>query len=123
MVKPTFPTQGGSYVRRKDGSLHRLTAEEEARRHARQRKSFSEAVDETLAQDQLSATAVLDRIKETLGCETDAELADVFGVSPQSVSNRRVRNFVPYREAIFVAMWAGVSIDYLLTGERTLQRS
>lgn len=116
------PSRGGSYVRRKDGTLHRLTTEEEARRHARQQKSFLEAVDETLAMDRLSATAVLDRIKESLGVESDAELAELFGVSPQSISNRRTRNFVPYRETIYIAMWAGVSIDYLLTGEHTLQR-
>jgi hypothetical protein len=116
------PSRGGSYVRRKDGTLHRLTPEEEARGHARRRKSFSEAVEETLATDQLSATAVLDRIKESLGIASDVQLAELFGVSPQSISNRRTRNFVPYREAIYLAMWAGVSIDYLLTGVRTLQR-
>lgn len=80
------------------------------------RESFGDAVNTTLDDEQLSAAAVIDRLKEVLGADSDAELAWIFGTSPQSLSNRRARNSVPYREAIYVALWACVSLDYLLTG-------
>lgn len=80
--------------------------------------AFGAAVDQTLAGERFSAIAVFDRIKEALGCDSDAELAWIFGSSPQSISNRRQRNSVPYREAIYVSIWAGVSLDYILTGQR-----
>lgn len=112
------PAKGGSYIRRKDGSLHRLTPDEEESLSARGgRKTFAEAVDQTLADERLSANAVFDRLKTALGADSDAELAWIFGVSPASLSNRRRRNSVPYREAVFVALWARVSLDFLLTGQ------
>jgi hypothetical protein len=86
------------------------------------RKTFSAAVAETLEADRYRAAAVFERIKKTLGCDSDAELAWIFGTSPQHISNRKKRNSVPFREAVYVALWAGVSIDYLLTGEQSLQR-
>ena len=63
------------------------------------------------------APAVFDRIKECLGMASDAELAWWFGTTPQSISNRKRRNSVPYAEAIYIAAWANESLDYLLTGE------
>jgi hypothetical protein len=120
MKRPKNPTKGGSYIRRKDGTLHRLTAEEEARRAARGRKSFSEAVDQTLAEDRFTASAVFDRMKEGLGCDSDAELAWILGTSPQNVWHKRKRNSVPYREAVYLSLWGRLSLDYLLTGRGDL---
>jgi hypothetical protein len=80
------------------------------------RLNFNDAVEETLRDERFSASAVFDRIRETLGCESDAALAWVFGTSPQNISNRRKRNSVPYREAIYVALWAKASLEYILTG-------
>lgn len=118
MIKARPPRAGGGYVREPDGSLRRLSPvdEEEASLKRPNRRSFAEAVDETLADQQLGAAAVLDRLKEALGAGSDAELAWIFGTSPQSLSNRRNRNSVPYREAVFVALLTRVSLDYLLTG-------
>ncbi|MGD9924333.1 MAG: hypothetical protein AB7V13_23255, partial [Pseudorhodoplanes sp.] len=55
----------------------------------RKRKSFAEAVDDHLAREEFSASAVITRLKEALGCDSDAELAWIFGTSPQGLSNRR----------------------------------
>lgn len=119
MAKLEKPIRGGSYIRRKDGTLHRLTPEEEQeRQRAAGYKTFAEAVDETLAQQHLNAAAVFDRIKETLGCDSDAELAHHFGTTSQNIWNRRNRNSVPYREAVFVSILVDVTLDYLLTGQK-----
>lgn len=112
------PIAGGRYLRHKDGTLERLP---EGSPIGEERKSFSEAVDEALADERFSASAVFDRIKEALGFDSDAALAWLFGTSPQSIWNRKRRNSVPYREAIFVALWANVSLEYLLTGEGSLR--
>lgn len=117
MPKAKGPKTGGSYLRREDGSFRRLTPNEEESLSARGRKSFAEAVDQTLTDERLGADAVFDRLKTALGADSDAELAWIFGTSPASLSNRRKRNSVPYREAVFVALWAHVSLDYLLTGK------
>jgi hypothetical protein len=85
------------------------------------RKSFADAVDSALADQQLSASSVIDRIREALGCDSDTELAWIFGTSPQHIWNRRNRNTVPYREALFVSLWAKVSLEYLLTGRGSLR--
>ena len=79
--------------------------------------NFDQAVDEALSEERFSAVAVFDRIREALGCESDAALAWIFGTSPQNISNRKKRNSVPYREAVFVSLWAGAPLEYLLTGE------
>ena len=85
------------------------------------RKSFAESVDELHKDPALRASAVIDRIKQVLGCDSDAELAWVFGSSPQSISNRRKRNSIPYREAVYVALWANASLAFLLTGQEPEQ--
>jgi len=112
--KSKGPRSGGSYIRQKDGTLRRLTPEEHAA--LSWGKSFDQAVDELLADEGFSASAVFDRIKEAMGCDTDVELAFWLGTTSQNIWNRRNRNSVPYREAIFVSVWARVSLDYLLTG-------
>jgi hypothetical protein len=113
MAKTTRPTAGGShYVRGLDGVFRRIGPPVSRRT----RKSFADAVDRALEDQRFSASAVIDRIREALGCDSDTELAWIFGTSPQHIWNRRNRNTVPYREALFVALWADVSLDYILTG-------
>jgi hypothetical protein len=112
-----LPSAGGSYIRRKDGSLRRFTPEEEeAHARAAGTMTFPEAADETLADERFSAAAVFDRLKEALACDTDSELAFWLGTTSQNIWNRRNRNSVPYREAIFLSLSLRVSLDYLLTG-------
>ena len=79
-----------------------------------------EAVDQLLAEERFSASAVIDRMKEAMGVDSDADLAWWFGTSPQSLSNKKGRNSVPYREAVFVAHWTRSSLTYILTGEGDL---
>lgn len=116
MPKSTTRRQAGSFLRQKDGTLRKLSPEEQAERAARNRKTFPEAVDQLLAEERFSATAVIERMKEAMGLESDADLAWWFGVSPQSLWNKKARNSVPYREAIYIATWTRSSIEYILTG-------
>ena len=120
MAKPTRPRQAGSYIREKDGTLRCQSPEEEAARAARNHKTFPEAVDQLLAEERFSASAVIDRMKEAMGVDSDADLAWWFGTSPQSLWNKKSRNSVPYREAVFVAHWTRSSLTYILTGEGDL---
>lgn len=119
MAKWENPTRGGSYLRNPDGSLRRLT-EEEQQALSGPRYTFAEMVDEFLSEDRFSATAVIARMKEAIGQDTDAEFAWITGISQQSLTNRKARNSVPYREAIFISYWARCSLKYLLTGEGEL---
>jgi hypothetical protein len=120
MAKPANPRQAGSFIREKDGTLRRQSPEEQAARAARNRKTFPEAVDQLLGEERFSASAVIDRMKEAMGVESDADLAWWFGTSPQSLWNKKSRNSVPYREAIFIANWTRSSLKYILTGEGDL---
>lgn len=119
MAKREIPTRGGSYLREKDGSLRLLTPAELGQLDGR--RSFQEAVDETLSDERFGAPAVYDRLKDALGCDSDAALAWVLGTSPQGIWNKRNGNRVPFREAVFVSIWANVSLDYLLTGRGKLR--
>lgn len=117
MAKLEQARSGGSYLRLDDGSLRRRTPEEEMSG----RLTFSEAVDKLLSEDRFSATAVIERLKEAVGAETDAAFAWLTGISQQSLWNRKKRNSVPYREAVFIAAWSNCSLEYLITGEGSLQ--
>lgn len=122
MVKAKNVRQGGSYLRNPDGSLRRLT-EQERDSLSGPRKNFSEAAEDFLSEDRFSAAAVLNRIKEAFGMTTDADLSWITGISQQSLTNRKSRNSVPYKEAIFISYWAGCSLKYLLTGDGELWES
>ena len=118
VAKSKKPIEGKShYVRGLDGVFRRIGPPASERT----RKSFADAVDRALEDERFSASAVIDRIREALGCDSDTELAWIFGTSPQNIWNRRNRNTVPYREALFVSLWADVSLDYLLTGRGALR--
>ena len=86
----------------------------------RARSDFHDAVNLHHADPRLAAGAVYDRLKEAMGLTSGADLAWRMGVSPQSLGNKKRRNSVPYREAIFVAEKTGSSLEYLLTGTGTL---
>lgn len=80
-----------------------------------------DSVAEGLLQSQLelSAGAVLDRMKEAAGLSSDSQLADWLKTSRSTVSKWRKRNAVPYAEAVYLALMQHASLDYLLTGQRT----
>lgn len=67
--------------------------------------------------DRLSAAAVVARLKEAFGIETDAALAEALRTSKQNISKWKSRNAVPYAEAVLVSFRRNVSLDYLLTGD------
>jgi len=103
-----------------DGSLRRLSEAEQASMQP-SRLTFSQGVQKLLAQERYSATAVIERMKEAIGIANDADLAWIMGASQQSLWNRKNRNSVPYREAVFVAYFWECSLTYLLTGEGKLR--
>lgn len=87
----------------------------------KERKGFASAIESAQQDEMLSASAVIDRIKEVFGCDSDAELAWVMATTRQNIWKWRNRNSVPYREATFLAEWGTVSLDYLLMGRGPIQ--
>lgn len=75
------------------------------------------------ADARLDAATVIDRLKEALGVSSDVALADALKTSKQNISKWKTRNSVPYAEAVFVSFSKGVSLDYLLAGERSPRSS
>ncbi|HKS12378.1 MAG TPA: helix-turn-helix domain-containing protein [Pseudomonas sp.] len=67
--------------------------------------------------------AVLTRLKLATGTSSDAALAKVLGVSPQTLSSWKVRNSVPYSFCIDLAVHEDVSLDWLLLGEGSQLRA
>lgn len=82
-------------------------------------ESVQQSIDRVLGDDRFSADAVIDRIKHALGMETDSELAWFLGTTRQNVWKWRNRNSVPYREAVFLSLWARLSLDYVLKGDQS----
>lgn len=70
-----------------------------------------------MADERLSASSVIERLKEAMNVSSDAALAEGLRTSRQNISKWKTRNAVPYAEAILVSFMRGVSLDYLLTGE------
>ena len=64
----------------------------------------------------LSASAVVDRMKECAGVDTDSALAEFLHTSRANVSKWRNRGSVPYAEAVAVALRRNSSLDYILAG-------
>ncbi|WP_082507922.1 helix-turn-helix domain-containing protein [Methylobacterium sp. Leaf113] len=64
----------------------------------------------------LSASAVLDRMKEVYEVDSDTALADALHTTRQNISKWRSRNSIPYTEAVAASYMRNVSIDYILTG-------
>jgi hypothetical protein len=63
------------------------------------------------------ALAVIERLKEVFGVTSDAALAEKMNVPRQRISKWKIRNSIPYLEAVEVSFSRNVSLDYLLAGE------
>lgn len=59
---------------------------------------------------------VLSRAKECFGCKKDKDLADILGISPQVLGNRKKTESIPYAEIVSAAMVIGADVQYILTG-------
>lgn len=70
-----------------------------------------------MTDERLGARAVILRLKEAMGVESDAALADAIRTSRQNIAKWKSRNSVPYAEAVLVSFLRNVSLDYLLTGD------
>jgi hypothetical protein len=68
------------------------------------------------AQSGQEAAEILERLKQTVDVQTDAELASLLGVSPTALSNWRVRNSVPLGRLRPICKQFAIPLDYLLTG-------
>jgi hypothetical protein len=64
----------------------------------------------------LSAGAVIDRLKQALEISTDIALGEHFGHATSTVSGWRSREKVPYEECVILAKRKGISLDWLLLG-------
>jgi hypothetical protein len=69
-----------------------------------------------LAQPQLSASDVFDRLKVAADCETDGALERAIGFSHGKITDGRKVNRVPYRAAVFIAVQHSISLDWILLG-------
>ena len=65
----------------------------------------------------MSIENILQRMREAIGVETDAQLASYLGTSSSVVSNWKARERRPLSECEQISMDMGVSMDWLLTGE------
>ncbi|MEQ8194316.1 MAG: helix-turn-helix domain-containing protein, partial [Rhodospirillales bacterium] len=65
---------------------------------------------------EITAKAVIRRMKEYLRVKTDAELAARLGVGKTTISSWRQRKAVPFEECIRVAIWERGNLQWLLTG-------
>ncbi|CAG8865564.1 hypothetical protein PS627_01482 [Pseudomonas fluorescens] len=63
------------------------------------------------------------RLKQITGTTSDAALAKVLEISPQTLSSWKSRNRIPYSLCVEIAMREGVSLDWLLLGEGAQQRA
>lgn len=59
---------------------------------------------------------VLSRVGKLSNVSTDAEIANVLGVSPQTLSTWKRRETIPYEKVCDFAVLNDVSLDYLLLG-------
>ena len=75
------------------------------------------------ADDGDSAANPVDRLLEALGITRDAELVEILGSRPQTVSSWRSRARVPMDAYITVAERSGCTLDWLVTGRGAKLRS
>lgn len=64
----------------------------------------------------ISANAVLDRLKERLPAASDKQLAVLMEAHRDNVQKWRRRNSVPYDKVVAVCVRNGVDLDWILTG-------
>ncbi|TCV87242.1 helix-turn-helix domain-containing protein [Testudinibacter aquarius] len=68
--------------------------------------------------ENLDVSSIIERMKETVRANSDKSLAEMIGVPSTNISNWRSRNSLPPEIYItFVKRW-GLSLDWLLLGER-----
>lgn len=67
----------------------------------------------------INLSDVLDRISSLEKVKTDAEIAHVLQVSPQTMSTWKRRGTVPYERICSFCSSNGYSLDYILLGEKT----
>lgn len=65
---------------------------------------------------QIDADEVIDRLKQTVGVNSDIELSEALGVNKSTVSTWRSRKRIPYPEVVRVALETRQNIDWILTG-------
>jgi len=63
-----------------------------------------------------SADAVVDRLRDVLELDSDAQLGRALGLRESAPGNWRARGSVPYSHCVEVAAQRGVSLDWLLLG-------
>lgn len=69
-----------------------------------------------------SLEAVLSRMMDFFGVDTDSALARALPVNRQTLAGWRSRRSVPYAECIKLCESNGLSLDWLLTGEGPMRR-
>lgn len=67
---------------------------------------------------ELGFEAVLTRLKEELGKNKDAEVASALGMKPQTLSNRKKTESIPYEEIIDRAVIDDLDVVFIFTGTR-----
>lgn len=65
---------------------------------------------------QAEADAVIDRLREALGCASDADLVRALDLTAGAVANWRKRATVPYSHCVAAARAQDWSLDWLLLG-------
>jgi len=69
-----------------------------------------------------TAGDVIDRLRQVLGVDTDADLGRAIGVKKNTISTWRTRGSKPFALCELVAAERGVSLDWLLAGEGEMYR-
>ncbi len=62
-------------------------------------------------------SAVLARLRQALGCASDAELSRVLGVRPGAVANWRNRGAVPASQLVAIATKHDLDLGWVTTGQ------
>ena len=65
---------------------------------------------------------IIQRIKEHLGVDSDVVVARALGIKQnpsQQIYNWRQRGTIPFEDLLHFCTERGISIDYLLTGQKT----
>lgn len=64
----------------------------------------------------IDASAVIERMKDSIGVKNDKELADVLGVSNKTVSSWKARGCVPMENVVSIGFASGKTTEYILFG-------
>ncbi|MGF6395846.1 helix-turn-helix domain-containing protein [Pseudomonas plecoglossicida] len=67
--------------------------------------------------------AVLARLKQLTGANSDVQLARSLNISPQTLSSWKIRQSIPYSLCIDLADIHGCSLDWLLLGNQSPDKS